>query len=70
MVSVPVRLALDVLAATLKPALPGPVAEAPLVTAIQATLLVALHAQPEPAATDVPPVPPAAVNDWLDVEML
>ena len=69
-VSVPVRLVVEVLAATEKAALPGPDPDAPLVTVIQDALLVVLHAQFDPAVTDVPPEPPAALNDWLADEML
>jgi hypothetical protein len=62
-VNVPVRLVVAVLAATLKATLPGPEAEAPLVTVIQDALLTAVQAHPEVAATELPPGPPAAVND-------
>lgn len=69
-VSVPLRLVVDVFAATEKPALPAPEPVAPLVTVIQVALLVVLHVQPEAAVTEVPPEPPAAPKDWLVDEML
>ena len=69
-VSVPLRAVVDVFAATLKLALPEPNPNPPFVTVIHDALLVALHAQPKPAVTDVPPVPPAALNDWLVAERL
>ena len=69
-VSVPLRLAVAVFAATLNPAVPGPVPDAPLVTVIHDALVVAVHAQPAPAVTPVLPVPPAAPNDWLVEPML
>jgi hypothetical protein len=62
-VSVPLRLVVAVFAATLKPVLPEPDPEAPLVIVIQEALLVDVQPQPEPAVTPVAPVPPAAVND-------
>jgi hypothetical protein len=61
-VSVPVRLVVKVFAATANPALPGPDADAPLVTVIHDALLVALQAHPEPAVTMLLPEPPAATN--------
>lgn len=71
MVSVPLRpLAVDVLAATLKPTLPAPDPEEPLVTLIHELLLAAVHAQLAGAVTPLPPAPPAAVNDWLDGEIV
>lgn len=69
-VSVPVRLDVEVLAATEKAALPVPEPDAPLVTVIQVAFVVALQAQFAGAVTDVPPLPPAAVNDWLEEAML
>jgi hypothetical protein len=42
--------------------LPDPVA--PLVTAIQEVLLVAVHVQPVPAVTAAVALPPAAGSDW------
>ncbi len=51
MVSVPVLAAPVVLAATEKLVEPNPVMEAPLVTVIQAALLVDVHAQLEPVVT-------------------
>jgi hypothetical protein len=50
-VSVPVRAAPVVLAATEKLVEPSPDIEAPLVTVIQAALLVDVHAQLEPVVT-------------------
>lgn len=70
MVSVPVRLLVDVFAATLNPALPGPEPDAPLDTVIHDALLVVLQLQPEPAVTLVLPVPPVAVNDCDEDPML
>ena len=69
-VNVPVRLVVAVFAATLKATLPGPEPEAPLVTVIHDALLVAPQAHPELAATELPPLPPAAVNDCVagDIE--
>jgi hypothetical protein len=61
-VSVPVRPVVTVFAATLNPTLPGPDPDAPLVSVIQAALLLAVHAQPAPAVTVLLPVPPAAVS--------
>jgi hypothetical protein len=68
--SVPLRLVVEVFAATENPAVPVPDPDAPLVTVIHAALLVALQAQPEPAVTVVLPEPPAAANDWLFDAML
>ena len=64
-VSVPDRLVVAVLAATLNDVVPGPVPLAPPVTEIHAALLAAVHAQPAPAVTVLLPVPAAAVNVWL-----
>jgi hypothetical protein len=64
-VSVPVRLVVPVLAATLKVTVPPPVPAAPAVTVIHTALLTAVHVQPAAALTVVLTVPPAAVNDWL-----
>jgi hypothetical protein len=69
-VSVPVRLVVDVLAATLNPTVPGPEPDAPLLTVIHDALLVALHPHPVPAVTVLVPVPPAAANVELLGEML
>jgi hypothetical protein len=62
-VNVPVRLVVDVFAATLKAVVPGPDPEAPLVTAIHEALLAALQLQVGPAVTALAPEPPDAVND-------
>ncbi len=51
MVSVPVRAAPVVLAATVKFVEPSPDIDAPLVTVIHAALLVEVHAQLEPVVT-------------------
>ena len=64
-VSVPVREAVAVLAATLNLAVPFPDPDAPAVTVIHELLLTAVHAQVEPVVMAVVPVPPAAVTDWL-----
>ena len=64
-VSVPDRLVVAVLAATLNAVVPGPVPLAPAVTLIHAALLAAVQAQPAPAVTVLLPVPAAAVNVWL-----
>jgi hypothetical protein len=69
-VSVPDRLVVEVFAATLNPALPGPVPEVPLVTVIHGALLVVLHVQPADVVTFVLPLPPAAPSDCADDEML
>ena len=61
-VSVPERLVVAVLAATLKEVVPGPVPLAPPVTVIHAALLAAVHAHPAPAVTVLLPVPPAAAK--------
>jgi hypothetical protein len=59
-VSVPVRDAVEVLAATTKPTTPFPLPEAPLVTVIQAALLVADQAQPLVVVTATVELSPAA----------
>ena len=69
MVRVPVRAVVAVFAATRKPVAPEPDPAAPLVIVIHAALLVALQAQPDPAVTTLPPVPPAAVKDCVAGEM-
>ena len=63
MVSVALRGAVDVFAATLKPTVPDPDPDAPDVTVIQEALLVAFHTHPPAVATVLVPVPPAAAND-------
>src|SRR5687768_8639125 len=63
MVSVPGRLGVEGFAATLKVAAPEPDPVAPLVSAIHAALLAAVHAHPAPVVTVLLPVPPAAVSD-------
>lgn len=70
MVSVPLRLVVPVLAATLKVTVPPPVPAAPAVTVIHAALLTAVHAQPAAALTVVLAVPPAAGTDWLVGEIV
>ena len=64
-VAVPVR-ALPVFAATLTPTDPFAVPVAPDVIAIHDSLLVAVHAQPEPAVTVTVPVVAAAPTFWLE----
>jgi hypothetical protein len=59
-VSVPVRDAVDVLAATTKPTTPFPLPDAPLPIVIQETLLVAVQAQPLADVTDTVALSPAA----------
>jgi hypothetical protein len=56
---VPERAA-PVFAATLYPTVPLPVPEAPVVKVIQDALLIAVHAQVDPAVTATEPVLPAA----------
>jgi uncharacterized membrane protein len=63
-VMVPVRAG-PVLAATEKLTVPLPVPVAPAVMVIQASLLVAVQAQPAAAVTLVEPAPPAAAMVWL-----
>jgi hypothetical protein len=63
-VIVPVRAG-PVLAATEKLTVPLPVPVAPAVMVIQASLLVAVQAQPAAAVTLVEPAPPAAAMVWL-----
>src|SRR4051812_45630353 len=63
MVSVPVRGAVVVFAATVNPALDDPVPPAPAV--IHGTLELEDHAQPFGAVTPTLPAPPAAPIDWL-----
>jgi hypothetical protein len=69
-VSVPLRLPVPVFAATLKPTLPEPEPDAPLVTVIHVALLAALHAQMLPAVTVLLPVPPSPPNASVVGEML
>lgn len=61
-VKVPARFVVELFGATMKLTAPGPDPEPPPVTVIQLSLLAAPQAQPEPAVTALPPVPPAAVN--------
>jgi hypothetical protein len=68
-VSVAERDELVVFAATVKPALPPPLPEAPLVIVTHEAALVAFQAQPLPVVTVTEPVPPAAATDWLVEEM-
>src|SRR5215203_3106694 len=56
MVSVPVRLPLSSLSATSNVTVPFPLPLAPLRTVIQETLLLAVHAHPAGAVTEVEPV--------------
>jgi hypothetical protein len=62
-VSVPVRLAAIVFAATVNAAVPLPEPVAPLVTVIHGALLAAVQEQPVATVTLLLPVPPAAAND-------
>ena len=62
MVSVPVRLAAELFVATMNVALPLPLPGPALMTAIQATLLTASHAQAAPVVTVPLPEPPSEVN--------
>ena len=68
-VSVPDRLVVAVLVATLNAVVPGPVPPAPAVMLIHAALLAAVHAQAAPAVTVLPPVPPVAAKESLVGEM-
>ena len=61
-VRLPVRLVVPVFAATLNPTVPEPEPDAPLVSVIQAALLFADHAHPDPAVTVLLPVPPSPAN--------
>jgi hypothetical protein len=61
-VSVPVRGAVAVLAATAYVTEPLPLPAAPALMVIHASLLVAVHAQPVDAVTATVPVPAAAVT--------
>jgi len=63
-VSVPVRAA-PAFDATLNATDPMPLPDAPLVSVIQASFAVAVHAQPAPAVTPTLPVPPAESTAWL-----
>jgi hypothetical protein len=67
-VIVPVLLANDVFAATVKPTAPGPDPAAPELMEIHGTLLVAFHTQPAAVVTVLVPEPPAAANDCGGVE--
>lgn len=64
-VSEPVRLPEELLAATVNATMPLPAPDAPLVTVIHGLLLTAVHGQPVVAVTVLLPFPPAAMNDWL-----
>jgi hypothetical protein len=69
-VSVPVRLVVAALAATVNVVVPGPVPAAPEVTVIHAALLTADHTQPVPTLTVLLPVPPPATTACEVGEML
>jgi hypothetical protein len=69
-VRVPVRLVVPVFAPTLNATVPDPDADAPLVTVIQAALLLADHAQPAAAVTALLPAPPSPASVTLAGEML
>jgi hypothetical protein len=64
-VIVPVRGDVVGFAVTENETTPLPVALAPFVTVIHASLLVASHAQPESVVTEAVPVPPPEATDWL-----
>jgi hypothetical protein len=64
-VSVPVRELVLVLAATLKFAVPPPVALLPDVSVIQLALLAAVHAHVLPVVALTVSVPAVAPKDWL-----
>jgi hypothetical protein len=63
-VIVPARGVVVVFAATLKVTVPLPDPLAPLVTLIQLAPLVAVHAHPAPAVTEIEPLLPKAGTDW------
>ena len=63
-VSVPVRAA-PPFDATLNVTGPLPLPDAPLVSVIQASFAVAVHAQPAPAVTATLPLPPNESTAWL-----
>ena len=65
-VIVPVRAAVPVLAATLKPTVPLPDPLAPLVTVIHVAFETADHVHPADTVTATDPLSPAATIDWLD----
>ena len=69
-VSDPVRLLAVVFAATLNDTGPLPVPDAPLVTAIHALLLTAVHVHQSAAVTVLLPTPAAEVNDWRGGEIV
>jgi hypothetical protein len=68
-VSVPVRIEVMVLGATVKLAEPSPEPVAPAVTVIQVTLLTAVQVQPVFVVTVADPVSPAAEADRLEGEI-
>lgn len=68
-VSVPVRLAPELLVATMNVTVPFPLPGPALMTATQATLLTAAHAQVAAAVTTLLPEPPFDVNDRLAGEI-
>jgi hypothetical protein len=69
-VTVPVRDAVPVFAATLSDTVPLPLPEEPEATVIHATLLSADHPHEVPAVTPTVNVPPPEPADWLAGEML
>jgi len=69
-VTVPVREAVPVFAATLSVTEPGPAPVAPVVTVIHASLLTAAHTHPAAALTVTVSEPPVAVGDWLVGEIV
>jgi hypothetical protein len=69
-VSVPVRVDVEVFALTLKLVVPFAVPDAPPVTVIHDALLTAVHAQPVPAVTVALPVPPPEAIDSVVGEIV
>lgn len=64
-VTVPVRVAVPVFAATVKVTLPVPLPEVPAMMVIHVAPALAVHAQPGPAVTVLPPSPPSLAKVWL-----
>ena len=65
-VSVPVRAAAPLFAATVNDTVVLPLPDAPLEMLIQSTFDLAVHVQPPFVASATLPVPPAAANEALD----
>lgn len=64
-VIVPVLDVVSALGATVKPTIPGPFPDIPVVNVTQETVLTALHAHPLPVETAKEPFSPAALTAWL-----